>query len=63
MLMKSKKYSFSEGTKLQGGANYKGRHGTSLETTWTNVGQVQFMDQRIIMWRIARHTSKARKAW
>ena len=29
MLMKPKKYSFSEGRNMQGGADYKGRHGTA----------------------------------
>ena len=53
MLMKLKKYSFSEGRKMQGGANYEGRHGTSLEMTWKNVGHAQIVDHRIIMWRIA----------
>ena len=33
MLMKPKKYSYSEGRNMQGGASHKGRHGTSLETT------------------------------
>ena len=56
LLMKPKKYSFSEGRNMQGRANYKGRQGTSLKTTWTNVGHAQIVDQRIIMWRIARYT-------
>ena len=38
MLMKPKKYSYSEGRNMQGGASHKDRHDTSLETTWTNVG-------------------------
>ena len=44
---------------MQGGASHKSRHGTSLEMKWTNVGHAQIVDQRIIMWWIARHTSKA----
>ena len=59
MLMKPKKYSYSEGRNMLGGASHKGRHGTSLETTWTNVGLAQIVHQQIIMWRIARHTSRA----
>ena len=53
MLMKPKKYSSSENRTMQGGSQ-----GTNLEMIWTNVGHVQFADQRI-MWRIARHTSKS----
>ena len=48
-LMKRKKYSYSEGRKMQGGASHKGRHGTRLETTGTNVGHAQIVDQRIII--------------
>ena len=58
MLMKPKQYSFSERRNMQSGASYKGRHGTSLETTGTNVVHAQIVDQRIIMWQVARHTSK-----
>ena len=39
MLMKPKKISFSENRSMPGGANNKGRHGTNLETTWTNEGR------------------------
>ena len=59
MLMKSKKYSYSENRNMQGGVNHRGRHGTSLEMIWNNVGHMQIADQRIITWRIARRTSKA----
>ena len=48
VLMKPKKYSFSESRNMQGGVSNKGRHGTNLETTWTNEGQVQTADHRII---------------
>ena len=44
---------------MQGGASHKVHHGTSVETTWANIGLAQIVDQRIIMWRIARHTSRA----
>ena len=53
IIMKLKKYSNSEGRNMQGEASHK--------ETWTNVGlrQMQIVDQRIIIWRIARHTSRA----
>ena len=41
MIMKPKKYSFSENRNMHGEANNKGRLGTNLETTWTNEGHVQ----------------------
>ena len=59
ILMKRKKYSYSENRNKQGGVDHKGSHGTSLEMTWTNVDHVQIAGQRIITWRIARRTSRA----
>ena len=59
MLMKPKKYSYSDNRNMQGGVNHRGRHGTNLEMTWTNVGHAQIVDQRIIMWRTARRINKA----
>ena len=59
MLMKPKKYSYSENRNMLGGVNHIGCRGTSLETIWTDVGHSQIADQRIITWRIARRTSKA----
>ena len=59
MLMKPKKYSYSENRNMQGGVNHKGCHGTCLEITWTNVDHAQISGQRIITRRIARHRSRA----
>ena len=59
MLMKPKKYSYSDNRNMQGGVNHKGRHGTSLEMTWTNLDHAQTAGQLIITWRIAQHTSRA----
>ena len=59
MLMKPRKYSYSDNRNMQGGANHKGRHGTSLEMTWTNVDRARTAGQLIITWQIARHTSRA----
>ena len=59
MLMKPKKYSYSDNRNTQGGINNKGRHGTSPEMTWTNVDHAQTSGQLIITWRIAQHTSRA----
>ena len=59
MLMKPKKYSYSEGRNMQGESNSKGRHGTSREMIWISVDHAQIADQRIITWRIAQHTNKA----
>ena len=59
MLMKPKKYSYSDNRKTQGGGvNHKGRHGTSPEMTWTNLDHARTAGQLTIMWRIARHTSR-----
>ena len=44
---------------MQGGTNHKGRDGTSLEMTWTNVDHARTVGQLIITWRIAQHTSRA----
>ena len=49
MLMKPKKYPYSEGRNMQGGGQPQGRHGTSLEMIWINVGHAQIADQWIIM--------------
>ena len=43
MLMKPKKYSYSENRNMQGGVNHKGCHGTNLEMTWTNEDLVQIL--------------------
>ena len=59
MVIKPKKNSYSENRNMQGGVNHRGCHGTSPEMIWTNEGQAQIVDQRIITWRIARPTSKA----
>ena len=59
MLMKPKKYSYSDNRNMQGGVNHRGRHGISLEMIWTNVGHAQIVDQRTIMWRTARRINKA----
>ena len=59
MLMKPKKYSYSVNRKMQGGANHKGRHGTSPEMTSTNVDHAQIAGQLIITWQTAQHTSRA----
>ena len=59
MLMKPKKYSYSDNRNTQGGINHKGRHGTSPEMTWTNVDHARTSGQLIIPWRIAQHTSRA----
>ena len=58
MLMKTKKYSYSDNRNTQGGVSHKGRHGTSPEMTWTNAGPARTAGQLTIMWRIARHTSR-----
>ena len=63
ILMKPKKYSYSVNRNMQGGVKHKGRHGTSLEMTWTNVDHLQIAGQRIITWRIARRTSRARRVY
>ena len=50
MLMKPKRYSFSEIKKTcRGEANDKGQHGTSLEMTWTNGGRMRIVARRITM--------------
>ena len=59
MLMKPKKYSYSDNRNTQGGASHKGRHGTSPEMTWTNADHARTAGQLTIMWRIARHTNRA----
>ena len=59
MLMKPKKYSYSDNMNMQGGVNQKGRLGISLEMTWTNVDHAQTAGQLIITWRIAKHTNRA----
>ena len=59
MLMKPKKYSYSDNRNVQGGVNHRGRHGISLEMIWTNAGHEQIVDQRIIMWQTARRINKA----
>ena len=59
MLMKPKKYLYSDNRNTQGGINHKGRHGTSPEMTWTNVDHARIAGQLTIMWRIAQHTSRA----
>ena len=41
MLMKPKSTHNQKAGTCKGGASHKGRHGTSLETTWTNIGLVQ----------------------
>ena len=45
MLIKPKKYSYSDNRNMQWGANHKGRHGTSLEMTWTNVDHVPTQEE------------------
>ena len=59
MLIKPKKYSYSDNRNTQGGSNQKGRQGTSPEMTWTNVDHARTAGQLTIMWRIARHTNRA----
>ena len=61
MLMKPKKYSYSDNRNTQGGGgvSHKGRHGTNPEMTWTNADHALTLGQLIIMWRIARHTNRA----
>ena len=59
MLMKPKKYSYSDNRNMQGGVNHKGRHDTSLEMTWRNVDHAQTAGQLIITWRIAQQASRA----
>ena len=59
MLMKSKKYLYSEGRNMRGETNHKGRHGTNLDTTWIHIGHAQIADQRIIILMTARRTDKA----
>ena len=59
MLMKPKKYSYSDNRYVQGETNHKGRRGTSLEMTWTNVDHARTVGQLITTWRIAQHTSRA----
>ena len=54
----TKKKTKKAGT-CRGEASHKDRHGTNLETTWTKLGLAQIVDKRIIMRRIARHTSRA----
>ena len=46
MLMKPKKYSYSNNRNMQGGVNHKVRHGTSREMTWTNVDHAQTAGER-----------------
>ena len=53
MLMKPKKYSFSDNKNIQGG------NGTSLEMTWTNVDHARIAGQLIITWQIAQPTNRA----
>ena len=59
MLMKPKKYSYSDNKNTHGGFNHKDHHGTSPEMTWTNVDHAQTAGKLIITWRIAQHTSRA----
>ena len=59
MLMKPKKYSYSENRNL-GGVNHNGRHGTSPEMTWTNVDHVQSAGQLIITWHFKSTNTKPR---
>ena len=59
MLMKPKSTHTQKAGTCKEGASHKGRHGTNLETSWTNVGYAQIVDERIIMWRILRPTSRA----
>ena len=48
MLIKPKKYSFSENRNMQGVSQKKDRHGTNLESTWTNEGHAQTAGRRTI---------------
>ena len=48
MLLKRKKYSFSDSRNLQGGDNNQGRRGTSREMRWTSEGHVEIIDLQII---------------
>ena len=48
MLIKPKKYSFSENRNMQGVSQKKDRHGTNLESTWTNEGHAQTVGRRTI---------------
>ena len=61
MRQKSREYMLITHTQkagtCKGEASHKFRHGTKLETTWKNVGLAQVVDQRIIKWRIPRHTT------
>ena len=59
MLMKPKSIRIQMARICKGEASSKGRHGTRREMIWINVGHTQTADQRITMWRIARHTNKA----
>ena len=59
MLMKPKKYSYSDNRNMQGEVNHKGRQGISLEMTWTNVDHAQTAGQLIITWRTAQYTNRA----
>ena len=60
MLMKPKKYSYSENRNTQGGgANPRGHHGTNLQMIWTSADHVRIAGRRIIMWLTAQHTNKA----
>ena len=59
MLMKPKKYSYSDNRNTQGGANLKGRHGISLEMTWTNADNARTAGRRITTWLTAQHINRA----
>ena len=59
MLMKPKKYSYTENRNTQGGSQPRGRHGTSLEMTWTSADHARTAGRRITTWLTAQHTNKA----
>ena len=48
ILMKPKKYSFSDNQNLQVGVRNKGRPSRSRENIWTNAGRVQILGRQII---------------
>ena len=59
MLMKPKKYSYSDNRNTQGGSQPQRSSSTSPEMTWTNADHARTAGQLTIMWRIARLTSRA----
>ena len=59
MLMKPKKYSYSENRNTQGEANPRGHHGTNLEMIWTSADHARTAGQRTTTWLTAQHTNKA----